>query len=112
MHYTIKHHIIKLLVLLGMLLCITNYGYTLYDLFSYKSDIVVFVDVDQNEVPENDTEDRSDKLEDEIEKDMISFVEEYSVFDSLLTEESAKQSILLTFSDIHLELKTPPPELS
>ena len=81
-----------------------NSGYNLTSIFSDEK-IVGFVDNDQN-----DTEDRSDTSEDEIEKDKITPEQQNIVFQEVLLSNTLPTEIARYFSAIYLEQNTPPPE--
>ena len=112
MHYTIKQqHIAKIAILLGLVLCISNSGYRIHELF-LDNVTISFVDLEHEEAPENDTEDRTDSLEKEVEKDKIPSENYYAKYHDFIVKLTANQMVLQYSGSIHLELYTPPPEIS
>lgn len=105
MYYIIKSHNVKILILLGMLLCTMNHCYDLSQVFLSENSISSFMDSDQT-----DKEDRSDTLEDEVEKEKITPDQEQFVFDLKILNQKKSPEITQYFSAIYLEQKTPPPQ--
>ena len=111
MHYTIKQYIAKIAILLGLVLCVSNSSYKIHRLF-LDNVTVSFVDIEHEETPENDTEDRTDSLEKEVEKDKIRSENYYANYHDFIVKLTANQMVLQDAGSIHLELHTPPPEIS